>query len=360
MSNLVKNKVDMSLDDIIKLTKSQKRNQGRITQRRGRGRGNRLPAVDGTLRGGVVRNRGRGASRGSIKQIINPVKQFHSNLQRGRRGQRRGRGINRQNSGINTLIQNSTDQQNVQRNIRGRGGRGRGGRGRGLAFTTNRLRQQTAQRQQTAPQIQRVSKVKQQAALLREKQLAIRNLQQAQKNVQTINMAIQKTSRENVVNQLRGINTSHIGQPGGRGRRKLLTSLIRQGNNNLLNNTQPTRQLSNTSVTITNMSALSTVHNVPSTSGRKRWRWRRNNNNQVASNPFSIQVANQNLQPVRNQQNSIMNELKLLKPAVTTTYKFQKSVFATPATGVSLNDRFSATTFTDADNGVPEERKVYI
>ena len=49
------------------------------------------------------------------------------------------------------------------------------------------------------------SKTKQASELLREKQMALHNLQQAKMNMQTINMAIQKTSRDAVVNQRRGI-----------------------------------------------------------------------------------------------------------------------------------------------------------
>ncbi|CAG5132310.1 unnamed protein product, partial [Candidula unifasciata] len=238
--------------------------------------------------------------------------------------------------------------------VRGRRG-GRSGRGSRLMFTNSNNRQQTVQQQQTVSQSQHLNKARQQALLLREKQLAIKNLQQAQKNVQSINLAIQKTARDGVVNQLRGVNSIQGSEQGRQRKGRLLSALISRGDNNMVNNLQPTRQLTNTSVTINNPSLLS-----PVVSGRQKRRWRRKNVNQATSEHFTIQVANQNLQPTKKQQPSILNQLKSLKPAVSTTYKFQKNVFAAPSTGVSLSDRFSGTTSTDVDDDVTGERQVFI
>ncbi|BFZ00474.1 hypothetical protein BsWGS_03513 [Bradybaena similaris] len=353
MSNVLPNKVDMSLDDIIKLSKFEKRQQT-YTGNRGV-RQNSITTSGGIPRGGSVSNRGKKGIVGrGFKHVMNPVKQFHSGLQNGRRGQGRGRGrgINRQNSGVSPINRSNIDQQNAL--IRGRG-RGRGGRGAGLVFTNSNIRQQTV------PQSQRLNKARQQAALLREKQLAIKNLQQAQKNVQSINMAIQQTARENVVNQLRGVNNIQGSQQGGRRMGRLLPSLTVQGSNNMVNNIQPTRQLTNTSVTINNPSALNPSTLSPAVlSGRKNRRWRRNSSNQTTSEQFTVQVANQNLQLMGKQQPSILNQLKSLKPAISTIYKFQKNVFAAPSTGVSLHDRFSSTTSTDADDDITGERQVFV
>ncbi|XP_005112264.1 UAP56-interacting factor [Aplysia californica] len=365
MSDGIHNKVDMSLDDIIKISKAEKRKKIQASrQQRGRGQQRGTGSVRGQ---GVMRGRGQGRGRGAVVRGRGRGKlpaQAQANTQQqiarggNRRGRGRGGGITRQNSGVSPLNRLGFNQ-----NVRGRGrgqvrgrGRGRGGgavRGSKALVFTNSGNVQSIQTAKTATQQLRLSKANQAAKLLREKQLALQNLQQAKKNMQSINQALQKSSREAVVNQRRGIPNNN-GQQAGRGRAKLLTPLMRQPGN-----ISSTRQLINTSVTIANPSASPV--NAPRGGKRRGWR-RRPSQGAASQDHFTIQVANQNAPAAKKDQSSIMDQLKMLKPAVTTVYKFQKNVFATPATGISLNDRFASSGSSRVSEGGDdvEGRKVFI
>ena len=67
------------------------------------------------------------------------------------------------------------------------------GKARALTNTKDRVQQM------------RLNKTKQAAQLLREKEMALQNLQQAKENMKTINQALQKNSRDTLVNTKRGI-----------------------------------------------------------------------------------------------------------------------------------------------------------
>lgn len=371
MSSSGQNKVDMSLDDIIKISKAQKRQQGtrgrgtgqlrgRGQQQRGRGQQQRgrgqvlLRGTTGRGRGVVVRGRGTGAvARGRGKLVA----QGQRNTQRGvGRGGTRGRGA--PNTSVSPLNRNGLNQRGRGRlgvlgNARGRGSiRGRNQ----LIFNNSGQRQLLTSRGAAAQHLQ-LTTGKQAAKLLKEKELAVLNLQQAKKNMQTINQALQKSSRDTVVNQRRGIPNNN--QQAGRGRNKLLTGLMRSPST--------TRQLINTSVTIAN-SSIQSPSRGGSNAGRggKRRGWRRRPASESSSQDnFSIQVSNQNINPVKNEpaQSQIVDQLKMLKPSVPTVYKFQKTVFSTPSTGISLNDRFASSSASPRMTGAGDSidgRKVFI
>ncbi|GFS10522.1 UAP56-interacting factor [Elysia marginata] len=374
MSTAALNKVDMSLDEIIKINKLEKKQKAKLQTARGakstvRGRGG---AGRGTVRG---RGRGRGglATSGAVVRggaarrrggVVASVrgrgaKQLHQNTTtRGITRQRgRGAGRGRGNS--------------FRGQVRGQGARGSAAVGAGgvqsnrggiQLFTRGGLNKQTAAQQQN----QRLNKARKQAALLREKQLAMKNLQQAQKNMQTVTLALQKTNRDAVFNQRRGLSNSDLptATTSGRGRRKLLANLGRQRvqtSNLNNNNNSSSRQLNYTSVTFSNPAAL---NNTQSQRGRRRpW-----NKPRVApaAQPFKIEVTNESPVPPapapqqqQQQQSSVLEKLKSLKPSVPTTYKFQKNVFSAPTTGLSLSERFSGISSSSPANHL-EDRKVFV
>lgn len=364
MADVIHNKVDMSLDDIIKISKSEKRKEARLAKQqnfnvplsKGRGYNTGRGNARGQLRG---RGRGRG---NSVQQNVNKLKQFRSNLRGFKRGRGRGRGMFLVDTTENPLNR-------LNKNQLGLHSRGRGRSRANLSnFQSTPLIFTNSQLKQTLQQKQRLNETKQQALLLRKKQLALKNLQQAKQNFESINLALQKTSRDYVVNQMRGLNTQLAtaatslrgmvrgrGRDRGRGRGRgnmMLSPTSEIDQNNI---STSVRQLNNTSVTVINSTPLKSEL----IRGGKRRRWRGGKRN---TEHFTIQVANQSLQPVK-ETVSLADQLKLLKPAVSTSYKFQKSVFAAPATGVSLNERFSGPSLSSSiedDIEMVDGRKVFI
>ncbi|KAK0066726.1 UAP56-interacting factor [Biomphalaria pfeifferi] len=325
MSLQPQDKVNMSLDEIIKISKSEKRKQAVQIKK-----GLVFSRGQGVKRG---QGRGRGGNQTNVnsKQLqqtpVSPVRG------RGRGGRGRGRGVFQQrDKSINPLDRINTNKFTANTFKT---------RGRGRNTNVQPYKRGQANTRPNSGFRDHQSEAAKQAALLREKQLALKNLQLAKQNVQNVNLALQKSSRDLVVNQKRGLNNITTSNRG-RGRGRLLT--------------QPIRQLNNTSVTVINPSALTA--NASIRGRRKRWR---GSLNKQRSEHFTIQVANENLQQVQQEQGSIVDQLKLLKPTVPTAYKFQKNMFATPATGLSLNERFSSTAIAESGDAFsPEGRKVFL
>ncbi|KAH9508732.1 hypothetical protein Btru_049758 [Bulinus truncatus] len=319
MSLQPQDKVNMSLDEIIKISKSEKIKQAKQIKK---GR---------VFFRGQGYQRGRGRGRG-IEKNVNSQGHIKTNSESLGRGRGRGRGAFQQHN-VNPLERKGT------RQFRGRG------RGTNLnvqhqqkIFTNNQKASSNFVGQQS---LHKKNDAKKQAALLREKQLALKNLQLAKQNVQNVNLALQKSSRDLIINQKRGLNNITTSNRGGRGRSKL--------------NTQPIRQLVNTSVTVINPSVSNS-----NSSFRGKNRRGRGNLNKQRSEHFTILVSNEQLQPNKQESVSIVDQLKLLKPAVPTAYKFQKNMFAAPATGLSLNERFSSSTLSEGGDGFNDGRKVFL
>ncbi|RUS83036.1 hypothetical protein EGW08_009224, partial [Elysia chlorotica] len=309
MSTAGLNKVDMSLDDIIKINRAEKRQKAKSGAARGaksaRDQGGSSRGVGrGRGRGGVVATNGlRGKPRGGAVQGVRGAVYTPTRGRVNLNASTRGRGIRQP---IYSTIKGLTGRGRGNITSRG-GGRGRsqsarvaqGSRpgaqtGNGMQlFSKSGLSKQVASAAQE--QNQRLNKARKQAALLREKQLALKNLQQAQKNMQTVTLAIQKSSRDSIINQMRGLGASGLptASTSGRGRRKLLANLGRPGLNsanfnvNMNNGYNLSRQLNYTSVTISNPAAFNASQ---SQRGRRR-PWRKPKAAPVAD-PFKIEVTN--------------------------------------------------------------------
>lgn len=353
-------KVDMSLDDIIKLNRAEKRASQAVGRGRGRGRGTNIRGqmsrgLQGSSRGmGSKRGRGFG-KRGAVVLKGRGPNRYQQVLTEG------GGGINQ---GVNN--QAVTRQQLTVR------GTGRGTRKAIGQVNTGVQNQQRGQGQKWNLG-QRLGRRRQGArvftSLGRKKQQAIQNIIKVR----------QSQNRSLLVNQRRGLQTSTVSlntigsfKQGGRGRGRGRGRRIGQGRGlrrgSGLNRFDSTFSITSLGLqnrgrgargqTVNRSFGGSTMSlNSVSLQGGKRKRWRTTAENDSL---FTISVKNSPRPPRRNNlprfnvgvdvatytaadesDPTLQAQIRGLKPAVSTKYDFKKSVFAQAATSTSLNDRFS-------------------
>ncbi|KAK7090495.1 uncharacterized protein [Littorina saxatilis] len=284
MSNQQVNKVDLSLDDIIKLNKKAKQSRGGNNRTQGnagargqsvRGRkhaggkggggGGASPLLrkkagmtGGTVRGQTVGRRGQGAGR------------------RGQRGNLRGRGGSSSSSRGGSVTRNTNSGYNTSTRgfrtggIRGirRGARGniRGSfRGRGNANNQG-IMQRVGMQGQGDGVTNRIS-------LKQKRQLAMQALRQARKTIAQLD---QQNARQTVVNARRGIPQQNVQNPRPLGKKKqgMYSSNLSLVSSSSLSSAGSARQLQGTKVTTFNTSASPDPSLAPQNTRNKRRRWR--------------------------------------------------------------------------------------
>lgn len=360
-------KLDLSLDDIIKLNKKIKKQQ-QYQNVRGRGRGR------GQQRGGraVGRGRGNSSSRGGI--VITNQSFKRQRRGRGTAGTRRRGGVTLSLRGRNRYSQpnikgNSPFKtQNVQpggsQQTRGRGqGRGRGIRGRSRVRGQGQLRSQG--------QVPEIGLTKGLTSLNRRREQAVKSLMKAKETLARLNarQKEQRQSRALGVNQRRGLQVSttslnKVGRGrgrgrGGRGRGGLSRyssnmSLASIGSQVQRGGRGRGRGQGQQGLNRAFSGSMVSVNSVGSQGNRQRRRWRQPKAT-TDSSLLTISVQNSppplprkrnklpryNVGTIPDSNPELQAQIRNLKPAVSTKYNFKKSVFA-QATSTSLSDRFSA------------------
>ncbi|XP_033759691.1 spidroin-1-like isoform X4 [Pecten maximus] len=344
-------KIDMSLDDIIKLNRKEQRSKGR-------GRGQGANSATGRGRGATGRGRGANSAPGRGRGATGRGRGTQGVRGRGVLGGRgmsagRGRAAARGNIGARGTLKKG---RGSQMNFKGRGqnqfkqlktnasgfrGRGRGqqgqkrGRGGNLTGISPLNRSISDLRQNmTGGAKQGVKQTLQQR-----RTKALQALQNAKETLAKIQQQ-QKSSRQNTVDTRRGIQTQYTsteyrgrGRSRGRGRG---TTRGRggRGRGRVFVNQNFTSQEQYGSTT-------SLASQKQGRNKRRQWRPKADNSQ---DNILLVHVDNQKpLQRLKQQkkQPTFRQQIVNLKPSQSQSFNMQKKIFAQNSTGVSLSDRFA-------------------
>ncbi|XP_060068760.1 THO complex subunit 4-A-like isoform X2 [Ylistrum balloti] len=306
-------KIDMSLDDIIKLNRKEQRGKGR-----GRGRGARGGRGRGVLSvRGMSAGRGRGTTRGGkVSTRGSKVSTRGNSLKRGQLKKARGGQTTFKGRGQNQFKQLKTNASGFRGRGRGQQGQRRG-RGGNLAGISPLNRSVSDLRQNVTGGAKQGVK----QTLQQRRTKALQALQNAKETLAKIQMQ-QKASRQNTVNNRRGLQTQYTsteyrgrgrgrGQGTTRGRGARGRGARGRGQVYINQNFASQEQYGSTT-------------SLASQRQRKRRQWRPSNNN-TQDNILLVHVNNQKpLQRLKQQQQ-----------------KKQPTFRQQIVTGVSLSDRFA-------------------
>ncbi|XP_076435859.1 uncharacterized protein LOC143275553 [Babylonia areolata] len=363
MSDQGYNKVDLSLDDIIKLNKKEKQQKRATRGGSARGRSGLRGRGQG-LRGG---QRGRGAGRGRggaagtsplNRQKTGTVSAAAALRGRGqgsrRRGQRGGglRGIVGSRTGLRgalggvrgqVLTSRGASVRGIRGNLRGRGARSslRGSlRGQGSLVSRGQglrgAQRQGQGRGQGATALNRIS-------LKQKRQQALETLRMAQKTIAQLD---QQTARQNFVNARRGIvqqqqqQQIQNQQPNIKKNQGFYSSTTSLVSNNPKKTLTSTRQLQGTQVTTFNP-----VSTQQSPRGRRRWR-QRNQSSVPVNNGSTLTISIDNSMPLSTTEYSAPQ-------VVTSTAPQQQRLRRRPWRRQNRNNNMNSNVSDDSNTFIP-------